>query len=236
MPVEKVRFVHSWPTYNLGVRKKLDGVGMDETTGILYSQGNEEPLWLVKSEGLCSPADFWQGDRLMPAWDKTTDWGAYHGAVDICPNPKGALARVVSAFPGEVVDRFVNGRHSCRMLVLTEIGPANGGIKALVIYQHLGPGLVAKKGDVVEPGDTLGYIGEWEGKLTGNEHLHVEVISKKRLPGVGDAYCVPCPADSGKLANSQFSDDVFRKWVELPYIQSNLIACIKGWNRYASSA
>lgn len=236
MPLEKVRFVHSGPTYNLGVRRAIEGVEFDKATGMLHDRVSGDPLWLVKGKGLVSPADFWHKDMVMPAWDKTTDWGAYHGAVDICPDPKGSQARVYSAFPGDVVSIFKQGNHSCRVLVLTEVGPAKGGVKFLTIYQHLGPGLVAKKGDRVKPGDVLGYLGGWEGKLWGNEHLHVEVISKKRLPGVGDAYCVPCPEFTGGSANSQFPDNVFKEWIELPYVMSNLVACIEAWNKYASSA
>jgi len=238
MPLEKVRFVHSCPTYNLGVRRAIEGVEFDKATGMLHEKGSGDPLWLVKGEGLCSPAEFWDGDRIMPAWDKTTDWGAYHGAVDICPDPKGSQSRVHSAFPGDVVSIFKQGNHSCRVLVLTEVPGTD--IQFLTIYQHLGPGLVAKKGDRVKPGDVLGYLGGWEGKLWGNEHLHVEVISKKRLPpaygGVGDAYCVPCPEFTGSSANSQFPDDVFKGLIELPYVMSNLIPALAGWNKYASSA
>lgn len=228
----KVRFVHSWPTYNLGVAKKLAMIDMDKKTGILYNKDGDL-LWLVKGEGLLPPADFWGGDKLMPGWDKTTDWGAYHGAVDIAPDPSGDRAKVRAAFPGEVVDIHGGLLHDSRVLVFTEIGD----IRALVIYQHLAPVLLAEIGDRVAPGDLLGHLGAWEGKLAGNEHLHAEVISKKRLPGVDDAYCVPCPdpADGG-AANSQFPDDVFREWVELPYIQSNLIACIEAWNKVVSSA
>lgn len=239
MPLEKVRFVHSWPTYNLGVRRAIESVEFDKATGMLYDKSDpaKAGLWLVKGEGLLSPADFWQGDRTMPAWDKTADWGAYHGAVDIAPEPKGDKARVYSAFPGKVVKTHIEPGYpeSC-VIVLTKIPTPVGNVEFIAIYQHLGADIIVRKGDTVEPGMPIGYLGGWGiFKLWGNEHLHVEIISKKQLPGIGDSFCVPCPTYNG-TANSQFTDDFFKEWMSLPYVMSNLIPALAGWNKYASSA
>jgi len=224
LPLTEIRMVHSFPTYNF---KHPD---LNKETGVL-GLVDGIPYWLVKRHSGYTPANYWAGFIDMPAWDETLDWGAYHGAVDILPERKeNKIYPVFAMFPGQVVQTHQEGNHSNRIITLTNLFP---DISFITIYQHLAPELRVEKGDAILAGYLIGSLGIWEGKLSGNEHLHAEVISKKRLSGIPDAFCVPCPGKSG-TANSQYTDAIFAEWVELPYTMSNAIKVIEVWNKYVT--
>jgi len=221
MPLQVIRQVHSFPTYNF---KHPD---LNKETGLLERpKGN--CYWLVKNQAAFMPADYWKEFADMPAWDETLDWGAYHGAVDVLPlRNEEKNYPVYAMFPGQVVQVHIEGNHSNRIITLTNILP---DIQFITIYQHLAPEMNVVENETIRAGFLIGTLGIWEGKLAGNEHLHCELISKKRLPMIEDAYCVPCPGRPG-TANSQYKDAAFADWVQLPYVMHNAIEVIRVWNK-----
>jgi murein DD-endopeptidase MepM/ murein hydrolase activator NlpD len=214
IPLVSVNKVHSWPTYNIGLRGKYD-----RDTGLLKSG-----RWRIKSRDV-DPADVWAGrERTYPYSDRIGyGTGEYHGAVDIVPEPKGSNAAVRAAFPGEVVLTRPIGVHDGIILTWTEAY----GASFLTIYRHLARTMDVRVGQAVAAGDAIGRLGEWGG----SEHLHAEVISPTPLLRAAKKWGVPC--ESGRTANSQFTDALFAKWVKLPYYMYNLVAVVDWFNRRA---
>lgn len=209
IPLLSVNKVHSWPTYNIGLRGKYD-----RDTGLLKSGG-----WRIKLRDV-KPADVWAGrDRTYPF--AVVGTGEYHGAVDVVPEPRGSNAVVRAAFPAKVVMRRPIGNHNGIIMTWTEAD----GSTFLTIYRHLAREMDVRVGKTVAAGDEIGRLGEWGG----SEHLHAEVISPAPLPGLAQKWGVPCK--SGRTANSQFTDALFAKWVKLPYYMYNLVAVVDWFNR-----
>jgi murein DD-endopeptidase MepM/ murein hydrolase activator NlpD len=215
IPLLSVNKVHSWPTYNIGLRGKYD-----RDTGLLTSG-----RWRIKRREV-KPADVWAGrERTYPYRQSIgVGTGEYHGAVDVVPEPRGSNAVVRAAFPGKVVLRRPIGNHNGIVMTWTEVD----GSAYLTIYRHLAREMDVRVGQTVVAGDEIGRLGEWGG----SEHLHAEVISPSRLPGVAKKWGVPCK--SGRTANSQFKDALFAKWVKLPYYMYNLVAVVDWFNQRVS--
>ncbi len=212
IPLLSVSNVHSWPTYNIRLTGKYD-----RDTGLLGSG-----RWRIKSREV-RPADVWGGRERTYPFVKDDDTGEYHGAVDIVPKLKGSNAEVFAAFPGEVVVKRPISVHDGIILTWTKVD----GASFLTIYRHLARKMSVRVGQTVAAGDGIGRLGEW-GQ---NEHLHAEVISPTPLPGLAQKWGVPCK--SGRTANSQFSGELFAKWVKLPYYMYNLVAVVDWLNRLA---
>jgi murein DD-endopeptidase MepM/ murein hydrolase activator NlpD len=209
IPLLSVNKVHSWPTYNIGLKGEYD-----RDTGLLTSG-----KWRVKRRDV-NPADVWAGrEKTYPF--SAVGTGEYHGAVDIVPEPRGANAVVRAAFPGKVVLKRPIGVHNGIILTWTE----EDGSAFLTIYRHLGHEMDVRVGQIVAAGDQIGRLGEWGG----SEHLHAEVISPEPLPALAEKWGVPCK--SGQTANSQFKDALFGQWVKLPYYMYNLVAVVDWFNR-----
>ena len=211
LPLLSVNKVHSWPTYNIGLKGEYD-----RDTGLLTSG-----RWRIKG-GEVRPANVWACVEKTYPFRKSigTGTGEYHGAVDIVPEPRGSNAVVRAAFPGKIVKKRPIRTHDGSIFIWT----AFDGLSFLTIYQHLARKMYVRVGQKVAAGDELGRLGEWGG----GEHLHAEVISPTPLPGVAKKWGVPCK--SGKTANSQFADALVAKWVKLPYYMYNLAAVVDWFN------
>ncbi len=213
IPLLSVNKVHSWPTYNIGLKGEYD-----RDTGLLTSG-----KWRIKRRDV-NPADVWAGrERTYPF--SAVGTGEYHGAVDIVPEPLGVNAVVRAAFPGKVVLKRPIGVHDGIILTWTDAA----GSSFLTIYRHLASKMGVRAGSEVVAGEQIGRLGEWGG----SEHLHAEVISPQPLPALAEKWGVPCK--SGQTANSQFKDALFSKWVKLPYFMYNLVAVVEWFNRRAGS-
>ncbi len=93
-------------------------------------------------------------------------WGAFHQGVDIAA-PYGTP--VLAADAGTVTEVSYRGAQSYGWTVIIDHGEGT----LVTLYAHLDPKIPVKPGQVVEKGQTIGYVGT-SGRSTG-PHLHFEV-------------------------------------------------------------
>lgn len=107
-----------------------------------------------------------------------TLFGSNHKGIDFAWNSKhgGPNAPIYASGAGKVI-RVVDGKkNNLNRLIksfgnLVEIMHADGSVTR---YAHLRTGAVVKKGDIVDAGEIIGYMGN-SGYAFGN-HLHFELI------------------------------------------------------------
>lgn len=118
------------------------------------------------------PVDGVSGAELASSFDAPRSGGRRHRAIDIFA-PRNTPVRATT--PGYVSSR---GIRSLGGRTISVVGP--GGFRHY--YAHLEAWAGFDRGDFVEPGDVLGYVGNSGNASGGPTHLHYAIYGRNDAP------------------------------------------------------